>query len=290
MERYKKYKDSGVEWIGEIPEEWEVEQLKYLVNILNGYSPEQCEPLSFGETEYVKVDNLNPVNFEIREGYEFVEYKYFVVKNNAILFPKRGAAIGLNKVGIVDRPISFDTNLMALEISDSQLLVDYLAYTIKNYSLISIADTSTIPQINNKHIAPFEVPYPTFEDQTAIVNYLDRKTAEIDDLIAQKEELLKLYEEEKTAVINHAVTKGINPDVKLKDSGIEWIGEIPEHWEIRRLGYSFKVIGSGTTPKTSNQNYYNGDNNWLITGDLNDGLIDKTSRKISHEAIKNSQH
>jgi len=89
---------------------------------------------------------------------------------------------------------------------------------------------------------------PTPEEQTAIANYLDRKTAEIDELIADKKRLLELYEEEKTAIINQAVTKGINPDVPMKDSGIEWLGEIPEHWEVSPLkylgrfinGYSFK--------------------------------------------------
>ncbi len=78
---------------------------------------------------------------------------------------------------------------------------------------------------------------PSPEEQTAIANYLDRKTAEIDELIADKKRLLELYEEEKTAIINQAVTKGINPDVPMKDSGIEWLGEIPEHWEVKRLKY-----------------------------------------------------
>jgi restriction endonuclease S subunit len=79
-------------------------------------------------------------------------------------------------------------------------------------------------------------------DQTAIANYLDRKTAEIDELIAQKERLLELYEEEKTAIINQAVTKGIDPDVKLKDSGIDWLGEIPEGWEVKKFKYLFELI------------------------------------------------
>jgi type I restriction enzyme S subunit len=82
---------------------------------------------------------------------------------------------------------------------------------------------------------------PTPEEQTSIANYLDRKTAEIDDLIADKKRLLELYEEEKTAIINQAVTKGINPDVPMKVSGIEWLGEIPEHWEVKKLKYVIKI-------------------------------------------------
>jgi type I restriction enzyme S subunit len=81
------------------------------------------------------------------------------------------------------------------------------------------------------------------EEQTAIAAYLDRKTAEIDELIADKKRLLELYEEEKTAIINQAVTKGINPDVTLKDSGIEWLGEIPEHWEVKRIRHVAQIFG-----------------------------------------------
>ena len=88
---------------------------------------------------------------------------------------------------------------------------------------------------------------PPLEEQKAIASYLDHKTAEIDKLIAQKERLIELYEEEKTAIINEAVTKGINPDVKLKPSGIDWLGDIPEHWEVKKLKYSIKSLESGVS-------------------------------------------
>src|SRR5690606_34596010 len=90
--------------------------------------------------------------------------------------------------------------------------------------------------------------WPNEQEQTAIAAYLDRKTAEIDELIADKKRLLELYEEEKTAIINQAVTKGINPDVPMKDSGIEWLGEIPEHWEVKRIKHIVSKVGSGVTP------------------------------------------
>jgi type I restriction enzyme S subunit len=89
------------------------------------------------------------------------------------------------------------------------------------------------------------------QEQTVIANYLDRKTTEIDELIADKKRLLELYEEEKTAIINQAVTKGINPNVPMKDSGIEWLEEIPEHWEVLPIKYTANVQ-TGRTPKIAN--------------------------------------
>ncbi len=201
-----KLKDSGIDWLGEIPEGWEVKKLKYLVNILSGYSPEQCKPASIGKIEYIKVDHVNSANFEIRESEEFVENNFIAAKNNTIIFPKRGAAIGLNKVGIVNKPISFDTNLMALEIKSQLLQINYLAYLLKNYSLISIADTSTIPQINNKHIAPFEMPLPPDGEQSAIVQYIETETARIDAKIAKTKRIIELQKEYRNSLISEVVT------------------------------------------------------------------------------------
>ncbi|CAN5543493.1 hypothetical protein BH23BAC1_BH23BAC1_45820 [soil metagenome] len=93
--------------------------------------------------------------------------------------------------------------------------------------------------LNLDMIGSIKCPIPGDLEQTAIATYLDRKTADIDELIADKKRLLGLYEEEKTAIINPAVTKGINPDVQMKDSGIEWLGEIPEHWDVKRFDFLF---------------------------------------------------
>jgi type I restriction enzyme, S subunit len=107
--------------------------------------------------------------------------------------------------------------------------------------LNSLGVGTTFVELSTQSLKDFQVPWPNKQEQTAIAKYLDRKTAEIDELIADKKRLLELYEEEKTAIINQAVTKGINPDVKMKDSGIEWLGEIPEHWEVKRLKYLLKI-------------------------------------------------
>jgi type I restriction enzyme, S subunit len=249
IRKHETYKDSGVEWIGEIPKGWEVEKLKYAAKILSGFSPEQCKPSQVDDgTPYIKVDNLNIEHAEIDAPNGFVSCDFVVSKMPSILFPKRGAAIALNKVSLITIPFSMDTNIMGLELTNNKLTIKYLYYILKCVSLISIADTSTIPQINNKHIEPMIVPLPDYEEQSAIASFLDRKTAEIDLLITRKEKLIAHYEEEKTAIINHAVTKGLDPKVKTKPSGIEWLGDIPEHWEVKRLKYVASMkSGEGIT-------------------------------------------
>jgi type I restriction enzyme S subunit len=141
--------------------------------------------------------------------------------------------------------------------------------------------------LNTETIGKIFIPTPLKPEQTTIANFLDKKTAKINSLIEKDEKLIELLKEKRTALINHAVTKGLDPNVNLKDSGIEWIGEIPERWEVRKVSRSFDFIGSGTTPKTQEDIYYDkGDIPWVITGDLNDGLLKETSKRISKEAVR----
>jgi type I restriction enzyme S subunit len=126
--------------------------------------------------------------------------------------------------------------------------LNYIEYFIAYYS-----SSNTQVNLNLNKIKNLPIVIPPKLEQTAIANYLDRKTDEIDELIAKKEQLLKLYEEEKTAIINQAVTKGINPKVKLKDSGIEWLGEIPEHWEVKKLKYVANANPSNIDKKSKDE-------------------------------------
>jgi type I restriction enzyme S subunit len=111
------------------------------------------------------------------------------------------------------------------------------------------------PSLRFEDLNQYSVFCLSFSEQTTIANYLDRKTAEIDRLIANKERLIELYEEEKTAVINQAVTRGLNPDAPMKSSGIDGLGDIPEHWEVKKLKYLVCKIGSGVTPKGGASTY-----------------------------------
>jgi len=242
MEKYEKYKDSGIEWIGEIPEHWEVKKLNYCFSVIgSGTTPTagKTEYYNNGEYNWLQTGDLN--NFEIIETSKKITQEalddYSTLRfypANSIAIAMYGATIG--KTGLLK--IKSTTNQACCVLSEPINLNSKFAFywlnSIKNH-IISLSYGGGQPNINQEQIRSLKIQNPPPEEQTAIANYLDRKTAEIDELIADKKRLLELYEEEKTAIINQAVTKGINPGVPMKDSGIEWLGVIPEHWEVKRI-------------------------------------------------------
>jgi len=204
-----KMKDSGIEWLGEIPEHWEVIRGKYLYEILSGFAPSNFE-LNKRTIEYYKVDDLNYLNGEFilqGLGNQVEELENInPYPKGTILFPKRGAAINLNKIAITQNLCYFDTNLMGLKIISSRILKMFLCHFISNRGLIDIADTSTIPQINNKHISPMEVILPPFEEQTQIVQQIEAETQRIENKIIVAEMYITLLTEYRTALISEVVT------------------------------------------------------------------------------------
>ena len=138
--------------------------------------------------------------------------------------------------------------------------------------------------INWEILKPIGVGVPPLEEQRAILDFLDRETAKIDGLIAEQERLIELLKEKRQAVISHAVTKGLNPDASMKDSGIEWLGKVPAHWEIRPLKY-LMTLKSGGTPSKENPVYWNGDVPWASSKDLKGEELFDTQDHISQEAV-----
>jgi type I restriction enzyme S subunit len=209
-----KMKDSGIEWLGEIPEHWEVRKFKHFTKILSGYSPEQVE---FNEKEgidYFKVEQLNNVNNEFRLNESSWKVKIQSTMNcyekGLLLIPKRGAAISTNKVAISVNICLFDTNVMGLRLDEEIVDIDFISLWLKNRNLIEIADTTTIPQINNKHIYPLQIAIPQIAEQKMIVDYLKMESNKIALTISKIEKELALTEEYKTALIAEAVTGKID--------------------------------------------------------------------------------
>lgn len=127
---------------------------------------------------------------------------------------------------------------------------------------------------------------PPLSEQHRIASFLDRETAKIDALVAEQQRLIELLQEKRQAVISHAVTKGLNPNVPMKDSGVEWLGEVPEHWEVRKLSQLCEGIGSGTTPKSDRLEFYeDGTVPWVVTGDLNDSMLGECANRVTDRAI-----
>lgn len=230
MKTYDNYKDSGIEWIGEIPEHWEVKKLKYLTFIGNG-------------KDHKGVWDENGKYPILGTGGKFGNSNKFLYNKPSVILGRKGT---IDNPFYIDEPFwAVDTVYFTIskESTDTKFLF-YLSKTI-NFKLYKYG--SAVPSMNQETLKEiyFSTP-PTQKEQTAIANYLDRKTAALDQLITEKKQLVQLYQEEKTAIINQAVTKGIDPTVALKDSGIEWLGEIPVHWEVKRFKYYFELITSRT--------------------------------------------
>ena len=225
MKKYDNYKDSGVEWIGEIPEHWDVKKLKFISKICNGQD----------QKAVIDDNGIYPI---YGSGGIFGKANSFLFDQPSVLLGRKGT---IDKPQYVVEPFwTVDTSYYT-KIKDgfSTRLFYYLCTTI-NFELYKYG--SAIPSMTQGHLNEIKFSIPnTLDEQTAIANYLDHKTTQIDTLIAKKEQFISLLQEERTAVINQAVTKGLDPNVPMKDSGIEWLGEIPEHWEVKRMKYVIKT-------------------------------------------------
>lgn len=234
MRKYDSYKDSGIEWIGEIPSHWGSSRYRYFY-----FSNMGVTLLKEDVKENGKYPIYSATETDVLFGY--VDEAAVILNEGDIVIPARGNSIGHIKV-VTSPSTSTQTTIYSKKISQN-VETNFVKYFLQGFrEHLFQFDRTAIPQITVNQVKNNPLIIPTPEEQTAIANYLDRKTAEIDELIADKKRLLELYEEEKTAIINQAVTKGINPDAPMKDSGIEWLGKIPEHWKSVPLKYLGKFI------------------------------------------------
>ena len=248
MKKYDNYKDSGVEWIGKIPEHWDRIRIKSLVAIKVTDGPHETPQWIENGVPFISAEAIkgNKIDLDFKRGYisteQHLEYcKKSKVLKNDILFCKSGSTTG--KSALVDTDVDFGiwSPLAIIRADKNKIDYKYLFQSIQSSLFQNQVETAwtfgTQPNIGMGALENLWIAIPTLEEQQSIANYLDHKTTQIDTLIAKKEQFISLLQEERTAVINQAVTKGLDPKVKMKDSGIEWLGEIPEHWEVKKLKY-----------------------------------------------------
>lgn len=208
LDPHAELKETNIPWMPIVPESWSLIKLGYLVKILSGYSPEQAKPKSSGVHPFYKVDSLNSVDDTecITSAKDYVSDSKLVEQPVFIVFPKRGGAIFTNKVAIVKNSACFDTNLMGLRPVESKLLPEFIYHWIKVRTLGELADTSTLPQINNKHIAPLPIGLPPIDEQREIINYINAKNMQTDKLMQKIQTQITLLRERRTSLISHVVT------------------------------------------------------------------------------------
>jgi type I restriction enzyme S subunit len=264
MKKYGAYKDSGIEWIGEIPEHWDRVRLKTIVSKKITDGPHETpvwvnKGIPFISAEAIKG---NRIDLNFKRGFisleQHLEYcKKSKVKKDDILFCKSGSTTGKSALVDTEEDFGIWSPLAIIRTNKEKANYNFVFQSIQaNYFRLQVETSWTFgtqPNIGMSSLENLWIAKPPLEEQTQIANYLDQKNQQIDDLIAKKERLIKLLEEERTALINQAVTKGLDPNAPMKESGIDWLGEIPEHWELKKLKFILTSKNSERIPLSSEE-------------------------------------
>ena len=247
-ERYPTYNDSGVDWLSEIPAHWEVIKLKRVVNLVSEKVASKDSTF-----QYIGMDNIESWTGRYIESSSEVEGLANYFEKGDILFGKLRPYLA--KVYLPLQNGICSTEFLVLRCSN-KANKGYLHKSLLSPLLISLINSSTygskMPRASWEFIGDQFLPIPPLSEQTRIAEFLGRKTAQIDQAIAQKERLIELLNERGQVMIHKAITRGLNPDVPMKDSGIDWIGEIPGHWEATKVKNIFRLI---VEPAANNNNF-----------------------------------
>lgn len=290
MQTYDSYKDSGEQWLGKIPSHWEMKRWRFLLeeNVTQNTDCSVTKQLQFKYGEIVEKNNQN-----VDEDVAKTISKYTLVKPNDIMIN----GLNLNydfisqRVGMVREEGVITSAYISLRPTSivNHKYINYLLKAMDARKLFHGMGTGVRLTLSYKELKNKFLPVPTLDEQNRMVAYLDEQTSQIDEAIAQQQKMIDLLNERKQIIINEAVTKGLNPNIKMKNSGVDWIGEIPEHWNVIKTSYVFTRIGSGTTPKSGQEDYYSEEGTYFLqTGDLNDGYIENTTKRITSKALKDT--
>lgn len=305
MKAYSEYKNSEIEWVKQIPSDWGICKLKF-----TALGKGQCfidgdwiesKDISTDGIRYLTSGNVGPLKYkEQGNGYitedtfrklecrDVYEGDILISRLNepisrACIVPNLNSRIVTCVDNVIYRP---DCNRFNKK---------YIVYVLNCTPYTEKANLSargvTMHRVSRTMLGNFYIPVPSIAEQQVIASFLDAKTKPIDDIIAKREKQIELLEEMKSAIISHAVSKGFNLEAKMKDSGIEWIGEVPEHWEVADLK-RYAKISTGKTPSTKKDEYFeNEEIVWFTPGDFPDGsiILNDSSRKIDKRAIKASE-
>lgn len=301
-QKYSKYKNSGIEWLGDIPEHWERPMIKRICKVKRGASPRPIDnPIYFdekGEFAWVRIADVTKSNTFLKKTQQ--KLSNLGSSKSVKIYPED---IFLSIAGSVGKPII--TKIKCC-IHDGFVYFENLNLNKKYFFYIflskqpyrGLGKMGTQLNLNTATVGSIVIPLPPKSEQTAIANYLDQKLEKINAFITKKKQLITLLEEQKAAIINDAVTKGLDKTVAMKDSGVEWLGDIPEHWEVRKLKYATEVLRGKFTPRPrNNPKYYDGNYPFIQTGNIASAnkyikeynqTLNELGREVSKEFPTNS--
>ena len=288
-------KESGIDWIGQIPEEWESGKVKYFSKISAGATPDRNNLLFWnGDINWMSSGEVNQ---------EIVKYTAETITNLALknsstkLLPIGTVMLAMNgqgktkgTVAILAIETASNQSLASFIVDGNRLNNQYLYYFFKaGYSYIRGLKGEDRDGLNLQLVSNITVPLFDIKEQQKIADFLDKKTTQLDKAKALLEEQIQKLKDYRSSLIYETVTKGLDKTVPMKDSGIDWIGQVPEGWGVKAIKYIFDEIGSGSTPKSDNEIFYDGDINWIQSGDLyQTDTVTSVSKTISYQGFRST--
>lgn len=260
-QKYAEYKDSGVEWLGEIPRHWDSKPLKYLCTYNDEVLPETTA--KDAEIQYIDIGSVSAV-----DGISKIETMIFkdapsrarrIVRDGDVIVST--VRTYLEAIAPINNPpenLIVSTGFAVIR-PNQYLYKSFASYCLRAKGFIKEVVARSVgvsyPAINSSDLVNITIPSIGYVEQVKIANFLDHETAKIDTLIAKQEKLIELLKEKRQAVISHAVTKGLNPDVAMKDSAVEWLGNVPEHWNVIKFNHCVQIRNGLVDPR--HENYKN---------------------------------
>jgi type I restriction enzyme, S subunit len=267
--RYPEYQDAGVEWLGAVPAHWDSKRLRFVAD----FNPSKSEiaeldpatDVSFlpmeaiGDDGSLNLERTRPIA-EVETGYTFFgEGDVTVAKITPCFENGKGAVMRGLTLGV-----GFGTTeLIVARPKERETTSDFLHWLFISIPFRKLGEAAMYgaggqKRVPDEFVRNFKTAFPTVAEQKVIATFLDHETAKIDALVAEQEKLIALLKEKRQAVISHAVTKGLNPDAPMKDSGIEWLGEVPAHWDVMRLGMVSSVVRGASPRPAGDPKFFSG--------------------------------
>lgn len=293
--RYPEYKDSGVEWLGEVPGHWMLPKLKSIASFSGGGTPSR-ENLAYwnGDIPWVspkdmKAERILGAEESITEEGLRSSTSNLLPPGRVLMVVRSGILKHTIPVAINETAVALNQDMKALDFDAKKCEGRFFLRWVQGFNdqllLAWAKQGATVESIEHNYLADTVIPLPDVAEQMCIAAFLDRETAKIDELVAEQRRLMELLKEKRQAVISHTVTRGLNPDAPMKPSGIEWLGDVPAHWNVISIKW-LSPVKRGASPRPIDDPKYfddEGEFAWVRIADVSscDGLLKETTQQLS---------
>ena len=299
LPRYESYKDSGVQWLGKIPSHWQVKRMKFLLSEKLKYGAnESAEFEDKDQPRYIRITDINDsgaLREDTFKSLEIEKAQEYLLDDLDILLARSGATVGKSYLHKKDKVnvACYAGYLIRARFNKENYDPKFINLFLQSKAywswIESVNIQATIQNVSAEKYNDLALSIPSLAEQKIITDFLDKRLAQVDALIAKQETLLEKLAEQRVALISHAVTKGLNPDVEMKESGISWFKQIPKSWDIKQLKFVITKIQTGSTPPSAVPEYYSSDDIvWYGPADFTDEnyILNESVKKISALALE----